>query len=134
MTATPENVNVQRLKVDSRKFAVAKLSPRKYGDRVLTEQQQLGADGKPISPDFVVNIAPYPAEPLLALRTRAPGVLYGGAAGGGPPRHARRAARHCAMLISLEALLGSAKPLDSEQIQVCPKDVASALRAEAAED
>jgi Bacteriophage Sf6, terminase small subunit-like len=30
--ATPETVNVARLRVDSRKFTVARLAPKKYGD------------------------------------------------------------------------------------------------------
>src|SRR6476469_7622069 len=32
--ATPETVNVARLRVDSRKFTVARLAPKKYGDHV----------------------------------------------------------------------------------------------------
>jgi hypothetical protein len=35
------------------------------------QQQQLGADGQPISPGFVVNIAPYPDEPLPAAEAAA---------------------------------------------------------------
>src|SRR5258708_39243102 len=31
--ATPETVNVARLRVDSRKFTVARLAPKKYGDQ-----------------------------------------------------------------------------------------------------
>jgi hypothetical protein len=32
--ATPETANVVRLQVDARKFAVARLAPRKYGDHI----------------------------------------------------------------------------------------------------
>jgi hypothetical protein len=32
--ATPETVNVARLRVDSRKFTVARLAPKKYGDHI----------------------------------------------------------------------------------------------------
>ena len=32
--ATPETVNVARLRVDSRKFTVARLAPKMYGDHV----------------------------------------------------------------------------------------------------
>jgi hypothetical protein len=32
--ATPENVSVARLQVDTRKWAAARLAPKKYGDRV----------------------------------------------------------------------------------------------------
>jgi hypothetical protein len=48
-----------------------------------TKQQLLGADGKPILPNFHVIIAPYPPKQHLALQTRATEVLYGGAEGGG---------------------------------------------------
>jgi hypothetical protein len=57
-----------------------KLAPKKYGDRILTEQQQLDAQGNPITPSFIVNVGPYP-EPPAASPTEA---LCGGAAGGGP--------------------------------------------------
>jgi len=32
--ATPENVNVARLQVDTRKWAAARLAPKKYGDHI----------------------------------------------------------------------------------------------------
>ena len=32
--ATPENVSVARLQVDTRKWAAARVAPKKYGDRV----------------------------------------------------------------------------------------------------
>jgi hypothetical protein len=32
--ATPENVSVARLQVDTRKWAAARLAPKKYGDRI----------------------------------------------------------------------------------------------------
>ena len=55
-----ENINRSRLRVDTRKWMVSKLAPKKYGDRNLTEQQQLDAQGNPITPSFIVNIGPYP--------------------------------------------------------------------------
>lgn len=36
-TATPETVNVVRLQVDTRKWVLARKSPKKYGDRVSQE-------------------------------------------------------------------------------------------------
>ena len=66
-----------------------KLAPKKYGDRILTEQQQLDAQGNPITILRLTSMsAPiltwlHPKQ-LLALKTRATEVLYGGAAGGGP--------------------------------------------------
>jgi hypothetical protein len=37
-----------------------KLAPKKYDDRILTEQQQLDAQSNPITPSFTVNVGPYP--------------------------------------------------------------------------
>lgn len=42
----PAWVNRQRLRIDARKWAAAKLYPKKYGERVLAEVT--GKDGKPI--------------------------------------------------------------------------------------
>ena len=39
-----------------------KLAPKKYGDRV-THEQQLDAQGNPITPSFIVNVVPYPEPP-----------------------------------------------------------------------
>lgn len=44
--ATPETVNVDRLKVDAYKWIAAKLKPRSYGERVQAELT--GKDGGPI--------------------------------------------------------------------------------------
>lgn len=44
--ATPENVQVARLQIDTIKWRVAKRAPRKYGDKVTTEHT--GPDGGPI--------------------------------------------------------------------------------------
>jgi Bacteriophage Sf6, terminase small subunit-like len=38
--ATPETVNVARLRVDSRKFTVARLAPKKYGDHIKPQCQR----------------------------------------------------------------------------------------------
>lgn len=35
--ATPEDVNVARLKVDTRKWALSKMQPKKYGDKLDVE-------------------------------------------------------------------------------------------------
>lgn len=37
--STPENIAVDRLRVDSRKWLASKLLPKQYGDRVLLEQK-----------------------------------------------------------------------------------------------
>lgn len=44
--ATPENVQVARLRVDARKWIAAKLKPKKYGDKVQNEVT--GANGGPL--------------------------------------------------------------------------------------
>jgi hypothetical protein len=58
-----ENINRSRLRVDTRKWMADRLAPKKYGDRILTEQQQLDAQGNPITPSFTVNVAPCPESP-----------------------------------------------------------------------
>lgn len=45
--ADATNVQVARLRVDTRKWAASKFKPKKYGDRVLQENQALDKDGKP---------------------------------------------------------------------------------------
>src|SRR5215831_14334801 len=41
--ATPETVNVARLRVDSRKFTVARLAPKKYGDHISHNVKGVGS-------------------------------------------------------------------------------------------
>lgn len=57
--ATPETVHVDRLRVDTRKWAAAKLAPKKYGEHAKVEVT--GAGGGP------VGIVQYSAEQLAAL-------------------------------------------------------------------
>jgi Bacteriophage Sf6, terminase small subunit-like len=45
--ATPETVNVARLRVDSRKFTVARLAPKKYGDRISHDVKGGGINFQP---------------------------------------------------------------------------------------
>jgi hypothetical protein len=45
--ATPENVNVARLQVDTRKWAAARLAPKKYGDRISHDVKGRGANFQP---------------------------------------------------------------------------------------
>jgi hypothetical protein len=40
-----------------------KLAPKKYGDRVTHEQQQLDANGNPITPAFIVPVSQYAESP-----------------------------------------------------------------------
>jgi len=41
--ARPEDVNVARLRVDTRKWAAARLAPKKYGDRVSHDVKGAGS-------------------------------------------------------------------------------------------
>ena len=52
--ATPEDVQVARLRVDTRKWAASKYKPKKYGDKLLTENQHLDKDGNPVDPPKMV--------------------------------------------------------------------------------
>ena len=60
--ATPETVNVARLRVDSRKFAVARLAPKKYGDHV--EHEHSGSSQHLVA---VVNLLGAPDDASLPL-------------------------------------------------------------------
>lgn len=50
-TANGEHINRSRLRVDTRKWLLSKLAPRKYGDRVMTEVS--GPDGGPIQTEEI---------------------------------------------------------------------------------
>lgn len=52
--ATPDNVQVARLRVDTRKWAASKYKPKKYGDKLLTDLQNLDKDGNPVDPPKMV--------------------------------------------------------------------------------
>ena len=45
--ATPENVSVARLQVDTRKWAAARLAPKKYGDHISHDVKGPGANFQP---------------------------------------------------------------------------------------
>ena len=45
-----EHVTRSRLRVDTRKWLLSKMLPVTFGDRQLSQNQTLGADGKPIDP------------------------------------------------------------------------------------
>jgi hypothetical protein len=51
--ATPETVNVARLRVDSRKFTVARLAPKKYGDHIRHDVK--GAGGINFQPQILIS-------------------------------------------------------------------------------
>lgn len=52
--AKPEDVQVARLRVDTRKWAASKYKPKKYGDKIQTDVQPLGKDGLPVDPSQVI--------------------------------------------------------------------------------
>lgn len=51
--ATPDNVQVARLQVDTRKWAASKFKPKKYGDRIDTTHS--GPNGGPIQTEITVK-------------------------------------------------------------------------------
>src|SRR5690348_5558706 len=51
--ATPETVNVARLRVDSRKFTVARLAPKKYGDQISHNVK--GAGSSNFQPQILIQ-------------------------------------------------------------------------------
>lgn len=57
--ATPEDFQVARLRIDTRKWHLSKLLPKKYGDKIQNELT--GKDGAPLVP-FVINITKAESE------------------------------------------------------------------------
>lgn len=53
--ATPENVQVARLQVDTRKWAASKFKPKKYGDKL--DATLSGPNGGPVQTEVVVRFA-----------------------------------------------------------------------------
>ena len=51
--ATPRTVNVARLRVDSRKFTVARLAPKKYGDHISHDVK--GAGSSNFQPQILIQ-------------------------------------------------------------------------------
>jgi Bacteriophage Sf6, terminase small subunit-like len=51
--APPETVNVARLRVDSRKFTVARLAPKKYGDHISHNVK--GAGSRNFQPQILIQ-------------------------------------------------------------------------------
>lgn len=65
-SATPENVNVAKLQVDTRKWAMAKLAPKKYGDKVT--QEITGVNGAPIEQKISMDLSRLSVDELKLLR------------------------------------------------------------------
>lgn len=49
-----EAVQRSRLRVDTRKWIMSKLSPKKYGDKI--QQEISGKDGEPLLPSITINL------------------------------------------------------------------------------
>lgn len=45
-----EHVQRSRLRLDTRKWIASKLKPKKYGDRIATDNVFIGKDGNPVDP------------------------------------------------------------------------------------
>lgn len=57
-----DHISRSKLRVDTRKWQVARLSPRKYGDKLVQQSQQLDANGVPVDPTPTVVVAPSLAD------------------------------------------------------------------------
>lgn len=55
-----------RVQIDTRKWAMSKLAPKKYGDKVLNEHS--GLDGAPIQ-TAAIDLSKYTSDELKTLRT-----------------------------------------------------------------
>lgn len=64
--ATPENVNVAKLRVDSRKWYITKVAPKKYGDKVT--QEITGVNGAPIEQKISMDLSRLSVDELKLLR------------------------------------------------------------------
>lgn len=54
-----------RLRVDTRKWALARMNPKRYGDKIT--QEHTGADGGPIRTQGTVDVTGLSAEQLAVL-------------------------------------------------------------------
>lgn len=53
-TATPETASVVKLQVDTRKWVLSRMSPKKYGEKV--QQEVSGSDGGPVQIQVVTGV------------------------------------------------------------------------------
>lgn len=61
----PAAVSKAKLQVDVRKWALARMNPKKYGDKLTTELT--GADGGPVKTDAVVDWSGVPSDAIQAV-------------------------------------------------------------------
>ena len=80
-----------RLRVDTRKWMAARLSPKKYGDRVSHDVQ--GNTTFNVQPAILINVGPADVSP--ALYWTATELVYGEAAGGGKSRTCQAPSQSC---------------------------------------
>jgi hypothetical protein len=55
---TEDNAHACRVKIGTYQWVASKLAPKKYGDRVVNQNQQLDANGNPITPGPTFVIFP----------------------------------------------------------------------------
>ncbi|MDC4238340.1 terminase small subunit [Pasteurella multocida] len=67
-SATPEDVQVAKLRVDARKWAMSRLAPKKYGDKVT--QEISGVDGSAVKIEMKkeIDLSVYSDDELRLLR------------------------------------------------------------------
>lgn len=61
----PAAVSKAKLQVDVRKWALARMNPKKYGDKLTTELT--GADGGPVKTEAVVDWSGVPSDAIQAV-------------------------------------------------------------------
>lgn len=66
--ATPEDVNVAKLRVDARKWFITKVAPKKYGDRVTQEISGVGGNPVQIEMKKEIDLSVYSDDELRLLR------------------------------------------------------------------
>src|SRR5215468_10762345 len=68
--ATPETVHVARLRVDSRKFTVARLAPKKYGDHISRNVK--GAGSINFQPQILISCSSAGEDEVFIAISAAP--------------------------------------------------------------
>lgn len=61
----PAAVSKAKLQVDVRKWALSRMNPKKYGDKLTTELT--GADGGPVKTEAVVDWSGVPSDAIQAV-------------------------------------------------------------------
>ncbi|OBW92992.1 terminase small subunit [Gallibacterium salpingitidis] len=66
--ATPEDVSVAKLRVDSRKWYITKVAPKKYGDRIAQEISGVNGNAIELTVKKEIDLSVYSDDELRLLR------------------------------------------------------------------